>query len=358
MAARTGRRTGRSSGSPLPGLLQPGGVEQAVDRGRLADQLVVRATLHDPAAGRPRSPRRRPARWTAGARWRPWCGPGSPRPACAAAAPRSPGRPRWSPRPAPAGRGRRRRPGPARPVAAPRRSAPRRARRPACRSPAGRPVEPVGEAELGEGRREISLVGQRRDGRTGRCPPPSRRTGSRPAAPSPPGERSEQNRTRSSGTPDEQHRAGARVHQPGEQLGEGGLAAAGLPHHRDPAPRRDVRRSTSRSTGGPSGVGEPDVVEPHVERPGAAARRPASPGSATSGAQSSTSSTRRQPATAFCASLSTSVAICTGWMNSVTRNRKAISSPTLSAPPTPSRTPSTHHRGQRQAGGELAGGRS
>ena len=47
------------------------------------------------------------------------------------------------------------------------------------------------------------------------------------------------------------------------------------------------------------------------------------------------------PATAFCASLSTSVATCTGCTNSVTRNRKPTSRPVVIWPSTPSSTPTT-----------------
>lgn len=68
---------------------------------------------------------------------------------------------------------------------------------------------------------------------------------------------------------------------------------------------------------------------------------PSWPGSATSGGVSRTPRTRRQPATAFCASLSTSVAICRGETNSVIRNRKAIRRPAVISPPMPSRTPSS-----------------
>ena len=71
---------------------------------------------------------------------------------------------------------------------------------------------------------------------------------------------------------------------------------------------------------------------------------------------SSTSSTRRQPAIAFCASLSTSVAICTGWTNSVTRNRNAVSSPTVSVAVDAEQHADHDHRGQRQPGRQLAGG--
>ena len=66
-----------------------------------------------------------------------------------------------------------------------------------------------------------------------------------------------------------------------------------------------------------------------------AARRRRSPGSATSAGVSRTPSTRRQPGDAFCSSLSTSVPICTGPVNSWTRNRKASSSPRVSLPVDP-----------------------
>ena len=107
-------------------------------------------------------------------------------------------------------------------------------------------------------------------------------------------------------------------------------------HSADRPGRRTARRRTGRPAARPAG---PARARPGRPRPG---RRP------------STSSTRRQPAIAFCASLSTSVAICTGWMNSVTRNRNAVSWPIVSVPSTPSSTPTHHHAGQRQPGRQLA----
>ena len=105
-------------------------------------------------------------------------------------------------------------------------------------------------------------------------------------------------------------------------------------------PRWPGRRR--RSTSGPPRVGEADArAKPHVDRPGRQVRRRRRPGRPRPARVSSTSSTRRQPATAFCASLSTSVAICTGWTNSATRNRNAVSWPTREPPPTPSSTPTT-----------------
>ena len=49
-----------------------------------------------------------------------------------------------------------------------------------------------------------------------------------------------------------------------------------------------------------------------------------------------------------------SVAICTGWMNSVTRNRNAVSSPTVRRAVDAEQHADHHHRGQRQPGTELA----
>ena len=49
--------------------------------------------------------------------------------------------------------------------------------------------------------------------------------------------------------------------------------------------------------------------------------------------------TRRQPAMAFCASVSTWVPICTGPTNSVTRNAKASTLPAVIWSSTPSSTP-------------------
>ena len=49
--------------------------------------------------------------------------------------------------------------------------------------------------------------------------------------------------------------------------------------------------------------------------------------------------TRRQPAIAFCASVSTWVPICTGPTNSVTRNAKPITLPEVMSPASPSQMP-------------------
>ena len=62
---------------------------------------------------------------------------------------------------------------------------------------------------------------------------------------------------------------------------------------------------------------------------------------------SSTSSTRRQPAIAFCASLSTSVAICTGCTNSVHQEQERGQLPDRQSPPsTPRQHPDHDHAGQ------------
>ena len=74
-----------------------------------------------------------------------------------------------------------------------------------------------------------------------------------------------------------------------------------------------------------------------------------------SGSVSRTSSTRRNPATAFCASLSTSLAVCTGATNSVTRNRKAISVPAEISPAEPEQDADDDDRGVGHGGDELAG---
>ena len=76
----------------------------------------------------------------------------------------------------------------------------------------------------------------------------------------------------------EPHGARGRVHQPGQQLGQRGLARAGLADDRDPGVRRRSSRSMSCSTGGAAGVGEPDVrrtaiVDRPVGQPGAGRRR-------------------------------------------------------------------------------------
>ena len=83
----------------------------------------------------------------------------------------------------------------------------------------------------------ISVVGRRRACRRATLRAASRRTGSPPAAPSPPARRSEANGTSRRSTPSSRTRARGRVHQPGQQLGEGGLARPGLAHHRDPGAR-------------------------------------------------------------------------------------------------------------------------
>ena len=49
--------------------------------------------------------------------------------------------------------------------------------------------------------------------------------------------------------------------------------------------------------------------------------------------------TRRQPASAFCASVSTWVPICTGPTNNVTRNAKASTRPEVMSPAMPSQMP-------------------
>ena len=153
-------------------------------------------------------------------------------------------------------------------------------------------------------------------------------------------ERSDANRTSVSGTPDSSTSPPA-----GSISRVSSLANVVLPLPVSPTTATRVRAGIVQVDVGQHGraarVGKRHVVEPHDERARRQVARPPRPGRPRPGAMSSTSSTRRQPATAFCASLSTSVAICTGWMNSVTRNRNAVSLPTVSSPPTPSSTPTT-----------------
>ena len=68
---------------------------------------------------------------------------------------------------------------------------------------------------------------------------------------------------------------------------------------------------------------------------------PPGAGSDTSAGVSSSPITRRQDATAFCASVSTWVAIWTGPTTSDTRNANATTVPMLICPATPSHTPTT-----------------
>ena len=153
----------------------------------------------------------------------------------------------------------------------------------------------------------------------------------------------------------EQHRAVARVHQPGQQLGEGGLARAGLPDDRDPgagvdgagrrrgAPAARRGRRTSRRRSG------------RRSARAAAPRRPA-PGSTRSAGVSRMPMTRRQLAMAFWASVRIWVPICTGPTNSETRNAKASTWPAVMSPAKPSQTPIIDHAGVGQAGREAAEG--
>ncbi len=102
-------------------------------------------------------------------------------------------------------------------------------------------------------------------------------------------------------------------------------------------------------------VGERHVVEAHADR-SVGQRLALGPGSATSRGVSRTPSTRRRPATAFCASLSTSVAICTGCTNSVTRNRKPTSWPVVIVAVDAEQHADDDDRAGGEGGGQLAGG--
>src|SRR2546421_670882 len=124
-----------------------------------------------------------------------------------------------------------------------------------------------------------------------------------------------------------------------------GIPALADPRVRSPrqaGPPRATRRRAAVSRSAPGGTGGP---EPAPAAAGYANDTPSNRtsigpggsstpvrGSAMSGWTSSTSRTRRQPATAFWVSLSISVAVCAGSTNSVTRNRNAVIWPIVSEP--------------------------
>ena len=194
------------------------------------------------------------------------------------------------------------------------------------------PVEPVRQAEVGQRRQQV-LVGRVAPAVPDVVAERARRTGTRPAGPARRARAARRTARRSAARRPAGSALG-RVHEPGEELGEGRLAGPGLAHDRDPRPGQDRQVDVAQHRRA-ARVGEPDPSNttsigprgsstPAPTADGSTASRPA--GSATSGSVSSTPSTRRQPATAFCASLSTSVPICTGPTNSGTRNRNATSS--------------------------------
>ena len=188
------------------------------------------------------------------------------------------------------------------------------------------PLEPVGRAA---GRR-TPAAGRRRSrraARTGRWRRSWCRTGTRPAAPSPPGGAATRTARRRQRHAREQDRAAHRVHQPGQQLGERRLARPGLADDRHPGTGSDVQvdvaaaprvrrgrrsaRGRTVTSSGPAGrsltvgagVGDIGWCVEDLDAP---------------------DPTRRS---AFCASFNVSVAACTGLTNSVTRNRNATSLP-------------------------------
>ena len=102
--------------------------------------------------------------------------------------------------------------------------------------------------------------------------------------------------------PVEPHRPRGRVHQPGQQLGQGGLARAGLPDDGDPACRARSRRSRRAAPAGRRGRRTPtssNSIETGALRQRRAGRRrgrrrrPGSPGSRSPGASRRSRSGRR-----------------------------------------------------------------
>ena len=241
------------------------------------------------------------------------------------AAPRWRGRPRTWPRRAPAGRGRRGRRGRAPPAGAPRPTAPRRAARPAVSRPCGsrsahssRPSSV--SASTTSSRRTCAVPGACRTARCWRAA--CRRTRKPSCGTSTTRSRSDEKRTSRRSTPSTSTRPPAGSISRVSSLAKRGLARAGLADDGDPGPRRRAR-GRRRAARGAARVGERDVLERARRSARAAAPRPRRPGRRRRPGCRGRASTRRQPATAFCSSLSTSVPICTGPVNSWTRNRKA-----------------------------------
>ena len=248
----------------------------------------------------------------------------------------APGRPRWWPRRGRAGRGRRGGPGAARPAGAPPPTATRRAGRRGCRARA------AARRASRPGRARSRRRAPRRRWRRGRR---SATLASRVASKRKPscGTSTTRRRSEANATGGRRRRRAATapergVHQPGEQLGEGGLARPGLADDGDPGAGLDVLGDVAQHQR-PAGVAEGDVVEVDVHRPARqrlprpARGRRGRPGCR--GCRSPGASRR----SAFWASVSTWVPICTGPTNSVTRNAKASTSPEVISPARPSRMP-------------------
>ena len=216
---RPARRAGRAATTRPLSTTSTSSAPSAVDS-RCAIATVVRPVVTAPARGR--------------------------------AAPRSPGRPRWSPRRAPAGRGRRRTRGAARRAAAPPPTATRRAARPGCRARAAARRASRRRPSSVE-RRQRCRRRSRRAGRSGRC----RRSVA-------------SNRNPSCGTittrvaqRGERHLAQVHAGEPaprpssGPSAGSAAWRTSSCPSRSRRRPRPGCsarsRRSTSCSTGGPPG---------------------------------------------------------------------------------------------------------
>ena len=213
--------------------------------------------------------------------------------------------------------------------------------------------QPVHQAQLGHRQLDV-LVGGRRDGRSGRCRGACPRRGSRPAAPCTIRDRSDANDSSRRSTPSTRTRPST-----GSISRVSSFANVVLPEPvspttatRDRGRERQVDVAQHRS--GRPGRRTTTCVEPHVDR---AARQGAAGVARVGdvGGVSRTPRTRRQPATAFCASLSTSVPICTGPTNSCTRKRKASSSPRVSCAVDAEQDADHDDAGVGQAGDDLAG---
>ena len=159
--------------------------------------------------------------------------------------------------------------------------------------------------------------------------------------------------------PAEPHLAARRVHQPGQQLRERGLAAAGLADDRHPASGPGSDRSTVDRTSGPPGYAKLTPSKRTSSGP-SGSTTPSGPGRRRPARCRWMSSTRRQPAIAFCTSFMTSVTqlyrLDEQHHEEQERGDPADGQrlPSQCAPPTPSSTPTTTTRGRGQRGGQLA----
>ena len=262
---------------------------------------------------------------------------------------------RWSPRRAPAGRGRRRTPGPARPAAAPPRSAPRPARPPGC---PGRPAAPRTQSARPSSVKASARSSSVSAGRANRTF--SRHGGVEEEAVlrhhHHPASAATRTAPRVSGTPDSgtSPRVGSisRVSSFANVV----LPLPGLADHRHPGPRRDrerrrrrarsgrpgrrTRRRANRMSIGPGGRSTPCLARvghvgrdvEHVEHPPPAGDRVLRLVEHLGRDLHGLDEQRHQE-----------------------QERGQLHRPSAS-PPTPSSTPTTTTAGERQAGGQLAGG--